>query len=55
MAARFDLSAIRKGQAPDPELFPDDIVVVDQASGTGRALLRAVLTSLPIVSVFRPY
>jgi len=55
MAARFDLGAIRKGDAPDPELYPDDIVVVDESGLRGRALLRAILTSLPILSVFRPF
>jgi polysaccharide export outer membrane protein len=55
MAARFDLSAIRKGMAPDPELFPEDIVVVDQTDGQGRAIMRAILQSLPIISVFRPF
>ena len=55
MAARFDLTAIRRGQAPDPELFADDIVVVDQSDMRGRTLLRAIISSLPILSVFRPY
>ena len=55
MAARFDLVAIRRGQAPDPELFDDDIVVVDQMDTRGRTVLRAIISSLPILSVFRPF
>lgn len=52
MAARFDLAAIRAGEAEDPEVFGNDVIVVDR-SGT-RSLLRDVIGALPIVSIFRP-
>lgn len=52
MAARFDLAAIRQGEADDPEIFGNDVIVVDQS--TGRGLLREVLGVLPVFSVFRP-
>ncbi|MBW3617036.1 MAG: polysaccharide export protein [Proteobacteria bacterium] len=55
MAARFDLGAIRKGQAADPDIYPNDIVVVDDAGTRGRDVLRAIVSSLPILSVFRPF
>lgn len=46
-AARFDLGAIQKGEAPDPTVRPGDTVIVgtDQA----RRRFRDALTVLPIV------
>ena len=52
-AAAFDLVAIRRGQEPDPAIYPGDIVVVD---GSGvKAAQRQILNSLPILSIFRPF
>ena len=50
MAARFDLTEIRAGRADDPEVYGNDLIVVDR-SGT-RSLLRSVSSSLPVVAVF---
>ena len=50
--AAFDLVAIRRGESPDPQIYPGDIVVVD-----GSALKEAwkrVLQSFPVFSVFSP-
>ncbi len=52
MAARFDLTDIRAGVADDPEVFGNDVVVVDRSDT--RSVLRDVIGTLPIVSVFRP-
>lgn len=52
-AAAFDLTAIRRGQSPDPRVYPGDIVVVD-GSAT-KALHRQILNSLPLLSIFRPF
>jgi polysaccharide export outer membrane protein len=52
-AAAFDLTSIRRGQAPDPPVYPGDIVVVD-GSATKEAQ-RQILNSLPILSIFRPF
>lgn len=52
MAARFDLVAIRDGESPDPEVFGNDVIVVDR-SGT-RSLLREVIGALPLMSIFSP-
>ena len=52
-AAAFDLVAIRHGQAPDPAIYPGDIVVVDGSSI--KAFQKQVLQSLPIFSIFRPF
>ena len=46
--AAFDLVAIRRGQSPDPQIYPGDIVVVD-GSAVKEAWKR-VLQTLPIVS-----
>ncbi|WP_118857426.1 polysaccharide biosynthesis/export family protein [Sphingomonas mesophila] len=52
-AAAFDLVEIRRGRAPDPRVYPGDIVVVD-GSAT-KALHRQILNSLPLLSIFRPF
>jgi len=52
-AAAFDLTSIRRGEAPDPQVYPGDIIVVD-GSAT-KAAQRQILNSLPILSIFRPF
>lgn len=52
-AAAFDLTAIRRGQAPDPPVYAGDIIVID-GSAT-KELHRQILNSLPILSIFRPF
>lgn len=53
MAAAFDLTEIRRGQAADPTVYPGDIVVVD---GSGRnSAFRTLLQTLPLVALFRPF
>jgi polysaccharide export outer membrane protein len=51
-AAAFDLTAIRRGQAPDPQIYPGDIVVVDGSSI--KQLQKQVLQSVPLLTIFRP-
>lgn len=52
MAAVFSLKQIRAGDAVDPQIYGDDIVVVDQSGAkTG---LRNVLQALPIFNIFSP-
>jgi len=53
MIARFDLTQIEAGQAPDPEIYGGDIVVVYRSDA--RLLLRTVLELTPFVMVFRAY
>lgn len=48
--AVFDLAAIRGGQAPDPVLRGDDVVVVDTSRLS--AVWRDTLATLPALSVF---
>lgn len=52
-AAAFDLTAIRRGQAPDPQIYPGDIVVVDGSSI--KAAQKQILQSIPLLSIFRPF
>ncbi len=52
-AAAFDLTAIRRGEAPDPKIYAGDIVVVDGSQT--KALQRQLLNSLPILSIFKPF
>ena len=52
-AAAFDLTAIRRGQSPDPRVYPGDIIVVD---GSGiKALHKQIMNNLPLLSIFRPF
>ena len=52
-AAAFDVLAIRRGQNPDPSIYPGDIVVVDGSSI--KALQKQIMKNLPILSIFRPF
>ena len=52
-AAAFDLTDIRRGKAEDPEIFGNDIIVVDGSSS--KAALKNVLQTLPLISIFRPF
>lgn len=52
-AAAFDLTAIRRGQMEDPQLYAGDIVVVD-----GSAIkegFKRIMQSFPLLSIFRPF
>lgn len=52
-AAAFDLTAIRRGQAQDPKIYPGDIVVVDGSSI--KALQKQIFQTVPLLSIFRPF
>ncbi len=54
-AARFDVEAIKKGEAEDPEVEPGDVVVIDTSST--KVALNNVLRFLPVATsavVFAP-
>jgi polysaccharide export outer membrane protein len=53
MAAVFDLQAIRGGNAEDPQVYGDDVIVVD-VSGP-RSTMRRFLEAVSAFNVFRPY
>jgi polysaccharide export outer membrane protein len=52
-AAAFDLTSIRRGEAPDPQVYAGDIVVIDGSSV--KAAQKQFLNSLPLLSIFRPF
>lgn len=53
MAAAFDLTTIRSGEAADPEIYRGDIVVVD--GNNVRRAWRDTIQSFPILQIFRPF
>lgn len=52
-AAAFDLTSVRRGEAPDPAVYAGDIVIIDGSST--KAAQKQLLNSLPILSIFRPF
>lgn len=53
MVAAFDLAAIREAQAEDPEIFAQDIIIVDGSQT--RQALRDFFQALPLIGLFRPF
>jgi len=53
LAAVFDLSAIRAGRLPDPQVQANDVIVVDTKEG--RRIIRALGTLVPFLYLFRPF
>jgi polysaccharide biosynthesis/export protein len=53
MAAAFDLQDIRRGLNPDPVIYGNDIVIVDGSKW--RSTFRDVISTIPLISVFRPF
>jgi polysaccharide export outer membrane protein len=53
MAAAFDLKAISRAEAPDPVIYPNDIVVV--AGSHNKRMVDTVLRGLSVVGMFRPF
>ena len=51
-AAAFDLTAIRRGEAPDPRIYPGDIVVVD--GSRIKEIQKQILQSVPLLGLFGP-
>lgn len=51
--ALFDVLAIRKGEAPDPEILGNDVVVVGYSKG--KAIWRDILSTSPLLGIFRPF
>ena len=52
-AAAFDLTDIRRGRAPDPQIYPGDIIVVDGSSV--KAVQKQIFQSVPLLTIFRPF
>ena len=52
-AAAFDLTSIRRGEAPDPQIYPGDIVVVDGSKI--KEVEKQIFASVPLLGMFRPF
>ncbi|MCD9032833.1 polysaccharide export protein [Luteimonas sp. Y-2-2-4F] len=50
MAAAFDMVAVRNGTAPDPQVYGDDIIVVERSGS--KSTLREFLRSVPAFALF---
>jgi polysaccharide export outer membrane protein len=50
MVARFDVKAIRVGQADNPQVYGNDVIVV--ADSKSRRLFKDALSALPIIGIF---
>jgi polysaccharide export outer membrane protein len=53
MAAAFDLTSIRRGEAEDPPVYSGDIIVVDGSKVKGT--WQSILQTLPLVALFHPF
>lgn len=51
-AAAFDLTSVRRGESPDPQIYPGDIIVVDGSSV--KAKQKQILQSIPLLALFGP-
>ena len=50
MAAVYDLRQVRRGTVENPELYGDDIVVVEQSGS--KTMFRRIIESIPVLGVF---
>jgi polysaccharide export outer membrane protein len=50
MGARFDLTDIRSGTTPDPQILPGDVVVVGFSQVRG--IYRDILDAAPLFNIF---
>ena len=53
MVAVFDLQAIRRGQAEDPQILGDDVVVVDSSAMS--TMIGNILSAAPALRIFQPF
>ena len=51
MAAAYDLRELRNGSMEDPQLYADDIVVVEESGS--KSAMRNFLQTMPILGLFR--
>lgn len=53
VAGAFDLKMVRRGQAEDPVIYGNDIVVVDGSKS--RQMFRDLIQTIPVLGVLRPF
>ena len=51
MGAVFDLARVRDGTMPDPQIYGDDIIVVEQSGS--KSALRRFIETMPVLGFFR--
>jgi polysaccharide export outer membrane protein len=51
MGAVFDLAQVRDGTMPDPQIYGDDIIVVEQSGS--KSALRRFIETMPVLGFFR--
>jgi polysaccharide export outer membrane protein len=51
MGAVFDLTQVRDGTMPDPQIYGDDIIVVEQSGS--KSALRRFIETMPVLGFFR--
>jgi polysaccharide export outer membrane protein len=52
MAAAFDLRSIRTSQAPDPDIYGNDVIVVEGMAT--RRFIRDIMSAIPAFGIFTP-
>ena len=50
MGAVYDLAQVRAGNAPDPQIYGDDVVVVEKSGS--RSAFREFIRSIPAIGIF---
>jgi len=50
MGAVYDLAQVRAGNAPDPQIYGDDVIVVEKSGS--RSIFREFIRSIPAIGVF---
>lgn len=53
MAARYDLQKIRRVESPDPEIFGNDIIIVDGSKR--QSIVSTALTALPFIGLLNTF
>lgn len=50
MAAAFDMAAVRRGEMPDPQIYGDDVIVVERSGS--KSAFRDFLRAVPALGLF---
>ena len=53
VSATFNMRPIRSGEAPDPDVYPGDVIVVGESAM--RVALRDIGTVMPVAGLLRPF
>ena len=50
MGAVYDLAQVRAGTAPDPQIYGDDVIVIEKSGS--RSAFREFIRSIPAIGIF---